>query len=92
MTKSDIVDGVCERLGSYSKKEAAAFVENTLNIMKAALTNGEYVKVTGFGTFSVQSKKKRRGRNPKTGKALEITARKVCKFKTSPVLRELMNS
>lgn len=70
MTKSDIVDGVFERLGSYSKKETTAIVENILDIMKEALTRGDYVKVTGFGTFSVQSKKKRRGRNPQTGKAM----------------------
>lgn len=92
MTKTDIVDGVYERLGGFSKKEAAGIVENVLDIMKDALVDGEKVKISSFGTFTVKSKRKRRGRNPKTGKALEITARKVCKFKTSHVLRELMNS
>ena len=92
MTKSDIIDGVYEQLGGFSKKEAAGIVETTLDIMKGALTNGEKVKISSFGTFTVRSKKKRWGNNPKTGKALEITARKVCTFKPSQVLRELVNS
>ena len=92
MTKTDIIDGVFERLGGYSRKEAVAIMENVLDIMKDALARGEKVKISSFGTFSVKSKRTRRGRNPKTGKALEITARKVCTFKASGVLRELVNS
>jgi len=92
MTKTDIVEGVYERLGGFSKKEAAAIVETILDVMKAALTDGEKVKISSFGTFTIRAKKKRRGRNPKTGKSLEISARKVLTFKPSQVLRSLLNS
>lgn len=92
MTKTDIVEGVYERLGGFSKKEAAAIVETILDVMKDALTTGEKVKISSFGTFTVRAKNKRRGRNPKTGKTLEISARKVLTFKPSQVLKSLLNS
>ena len=92
MTKTDIVEGVYERLGGFAKKEAADVVETTLDVMKGALVDGEKVKISSFGTFTVRSKKERRGRNPKTGEDLVITPRKVCTFKTSNVLKGLLNS
>ena len=92
MTKADIVEGVYEQLGGYSKNEAAHVVETTLDVMKDALTAGEKVKISNFGTFTVQSKRKRRGRNPKTGEDTVITPRKVCRFNPSQVLRSLLNS
>ena len=92
MTKSDIIDGVYERLGGFAKKEAADIVETTLDVMKGALVKGEKVKISSFGTFSVKSKRERRGRNPKTGQDLKITARKVGTFKSSLILKSLLNS
>ncbi len=92
MTKADIVEGVYERLGGYSKKEAAAIVETILDVMKDALVSGDKVKISSFGSFTVRSKRNRMGRNPKTGKPLQITARKVLTFKPSQVLRSVLNS
>jgi len=92
MTKTDIVEGVYERLGGFSKKEAAAIVEVILDVMKDALKKDEKIKISSFGTFTVKPKNKRRGRNPKTGETLEITARKVLTFKPSQVLKSLLNS
>jgi len=92
MTKADIVEGVYERLGGFSKKEAAAIVETTLRVMKDALADGEKVKISGFGSFTVRMKRTRKGRNPKTGQTLEISARRVMSFKPSPVLRRIINS
>ena len=82
MTKADIVEGVYERLGGYSKKEAAAIVETILDVMKDALVSGD----------KVRAKRHRMGRNPKTGKPLQISARKVLTFKPSQVLRSVLNS
>ena len=92
MTKTDIVEGVYERLGGFAKKEAADIVETTLDVMKGALVDGEKVKISSFGTFTVKAKKERRGRNPKTGQDLTITPRKVCTFRASQVLKSLLNS
>jgi integration host factor subunit alpha len=92
MTKADIVEGVYERLGGFSKKEAASIVETILDVVKEALVTGEKVKISSFGSFTVRAKRPRMGRNPKTGKPLEITARKVLTFKPSQVLRSILNS
>jgi integration host factor subunit alpha len=92
MTKADIVEGVYERLGGFSKNEAAAIVETTLDVLKEALVENGKVKVSGFGSFTVHAKRQRTGRNPKTGKPIQITARKVLKFKPSNVLRDVINS
>ena len=92
MTKADIVEGVYERLGGFSKKEAAAIVETNLDVIKDSLVSGEKVKISSFGSFTVRAKRQRMGRNPKTGRPLQITARRVLTFKPSQVLRSILNS
>jgi len=91
MTKADIVERVYEKVGT-SKKESAEVVETVLDIIKENLKNGEKVKISGFGNFSVRKKRPRRGRNPQTGGEIEITARKVLTFKPSQVLKKVLNS
>lgn len=92
MTKADLIEAVYERLGGFSKREAADIVEATIDIIKETLARGEKVKISSFGCFSVRSKKERRGRNPKTGEPLTITPRRVLTFKPSQVLKEMLNS
>jgi len=91
MTKADIVEEVYERVG-ISKQEAARLTEIFLDIMKEALGKGEKVKISGFGNFVVRSKRPRRGRNPQTGEEITITPRKVLTFKSSPLLKQTLNS
>ena len=91
MTKKDLVESVYERLGGFSKREAATFVETVLDVVKEALVDDGQVKVSSFGSFIVRAKRQRTGRNPKTGKPLAIKARKVLTFKTSQVLRAILN-
>jgi integration host factor subunit alpha len=90
MTKIDIIQEVYEKLG-FSKKDAARLVESVFELMKESLTNGEKIKISGFGNFLVKEKKSRRGRNPQTGSEIEIAARKVLTFKSSQVLRKVLN-
>ena len=59
--------------------------------MKQVLERGEKIKISGFGNFTPSDKKTRVGRNPKTGAAIEISARRVVTFKASPVLKTRMN-
>ena len=92
MTKTDIVESVYERLGGFSKKEAASFVETVLDTMKDALATGDKVKIHGFGSFTVHAKRQRKGRDPQNGKPIQVTARKVLRFKPSQGLREVVNS
>lgn len=60
-------------------------------IIKGKLENGENVKISGFGSFTVRDKKARRGRNPQTGEEITIAARRVLSFKPSNVLRKHIN-
>ncbi len=90
MTKADMVELVYERIG-VSKREAARIVEIIFDLIKETLERGENVKISGFGSFNIQHKKPRRGRNPQTGEEITISARRVLSFKASNVLREHLN-
>jgi integration host factor subunit alpha len=91
MTKADIIDRVCERVGGFSKKEAADLVEGVFDVVKATLARGEKIKISGFGNFVVREKKPRPGRNPQTGQEIMIQARRVLTFKPSNVLKAALN-
>ncbi|MDA8174697.1 MAG: integration host factor subunit alpha [Nitrospiraceae bacterium] len=86
MTKADLVEIIYEKVG-LSKKEAQTIVETIFDTITEFFRDGESVKVSGFGTFNVRSKRARRGRNPKTGDELEITPRKVLTFRASNQLK-----
>jgi len=87
LTKADIVERVYKEAG-FSKKEAADLVDMVFTIIKDTLAKGEKVKISGFGNFSIRDKATRIGRNPQTGQAMEISARRVLTFKPSQVLKE----
>jgi integration host factor subunit alpha len=91
MTKADLVDLIYERVGS-SKKEACDVVEAVFAIIRDSLRQGQKVKISGFGTFLVNQKHARRGRNPQTGEAITIDSRRVLSFKPSQVLKERVNN
>ena len=90
LTKIEVVNMLYEQMG-IPKVECAQLVESVFEIIKSELEKGNDVLISGFGKWSVNSKKARRGRNPQTGKALTIKARKVVTFKASPVLRDELN-
>jgi integration host factor subunit alpha len=87
MTKADLVELIYERIG-LSKKEAGEIVEAVFAIIKDRLRDGEKVKISGFGTFVVNHKRARRGRNPQTGEPITIDSRSVLTFKPSQLLKE----
>ena len=90
MTKTNLIDQIAESAGR-SKPEAEQIVEAVLSRIAAALANGEKVDLRGFGSFQVSAKKERQGRNPKTGEALTIAAKKVAVFKPGKELAERVN-
>ena len=90
MTKIDIVQKVSDTLG-ISRNNSTQIVESMFEIMKEQISKGDAVKVSGFGNFLVRSKNARRGRNPQTGNEMEISARKILKFKSSQILRKALN-
>jgi integration host factor subunit alpha len=91
LTKAKIIDAVTERNG-FTRKKSIETVEILLELIKQTLESGDDVMISGFGKFCVKEKKKRRGRNPATGKAMMLRPRKVVTFHCSGKLREKMNS
>ena len=89
LTKNDIV-GKIHDLG-FTKKKSVESVETLLGIIKQTLATGDDVLISGFGKFCVKQKKRRRGRNPATGKDLLLRQRKVVTFKCSGKLRDKIN-
>ena len=90
MTKADLVDSIYEKAG-FSKKDATEVVECIFELLKQRLSEGEKVKISGFGNFVVNEKQPRRGRNPQTGDEIVISGRRVLTFKASHVLKKTMN-
>jgi integration host factor subunit alpha len=92
MTKADIIEAVYEKVGGFSKKEAAEIVETVFDTIKDTLAAGQKIKISGFGNFIVREKNSRIGRNPQTGQEITISARRVLTFKPSQVLKNALNS
>ena len=90
MTKADLVDAIFEKVG-LSKKEAHDIIEILFDTMKLTFAEGESVKISGFGTFNVRKKMARRGRNPKTGEAIQIASSRAAKFKAGKTLKESLS-
>lgn len=86
MTKAEMIANI-----SKEAHISKATAEKTLNAFTSSVTKtlkkGDKLTLTGFGTFSITKRKARTGRNPQTGKAIKIPARKVAKFKAGNVLR-----
>jgi nucleoid DNA-binding protein len=87
LTKADIVDAIAAE-ADLSKRAAGEIMEIVLREIRAALQRGERVALTPFGSFVVRARKAREGRNPKTGAAIKIPARKVPAFIAGRSLKE----
>ncbi len=87
MTKADLVDLVAKK-AMLTNKAARESVQALLDGVRDALKRGEKVVVTGFGTFSVRSRAARKGRNPQTGAAINIPARKTPGFTAGKALKK----
>lgn len=90
MTKAELIAQVYEKVG-FSKKDSSELVELIFDTIKGSLTDGEKIKISGFGNFVVRQKRARMGRNPQTGQAIEISARRVLVFHPSQVLKAQLN-
>jgi DNA-binding protein HU-beta len=87
MNKSDLIDAVAAKAG-LTKVQAKAAVDSYHETVTGTLSAGNRVEILGFGTFSVTERSARTGRNPKTGEALTIKAKKVAKFKPGKALSD----
>ena len=87
LTRADLADIVHRRLG-LSRAESAGLVERVLHHMCHSLSEGDNVKISGFGTFILRDKGERIGRNPKTGIEVPIAPRRVMTFRASQIMRD----
>ena len=86
MNKSDLIEEVAKV--TCTKKEATETVDAILAAIQKSLKKGNSVTLVGFGTFDVKKRKARTGRNPQTGKAIKIAAKKVPVFKAGKGLKD----
>jgi integration host factor subunit alpha len=91
ITRADLCEAVYQKLG-LSRTESAALVELVLQEITDCLERGETVKLSSFGSFVVRKKGQRIGRNPKTGKEVPISPRRVMVFKPSAILKQRINA
>ncbi|MGD9164075.1 MAG: integration host factor subunit alpha [Chromatiales bacterium] len=86
LTKADMAAKLFEELG-LNKREAKEMVEMFFEEIRQSLEQGRQVKLSGFGNFDLREKKQRPGRNPKTGKEIPISARRVVTFRPGQKLK-----
>lgn len=87
MTKADLIAHVAKK-ANLTSKAARDSVQSVFGAVTDALKKGEKVVITGFGTFSVRSRAARKGRNPQTGAAINISARKTPGFTAGKALKK----
>ncbi len=90
VTRADLCEAVYQKVG-LSRTESATLVEQVLKEITDCLERGETVKLSSFGSFVVRKKGQRIGRNPKTGKEVPISPRRVMVFKPSAILKQKIN-
>jgi DNA-binding protein HU-beta len=90
MNKAELIQAVAESV-DIPKASAAKAVDAVINSIKNRLAEGDAVTLIGFGTFSVRERAARTGRNPRTGKPIDIKAAKVPIFKPGKALKDAVN-
>ncbi len=92
LTKSELIDRVFENHGSLTNREAEVAVTEILRTIIAAMSNGARVEVRGFGSFSLKYRAARKGRNPRTGETVEVSAKYVPHFRAGKEVRDALNA
>ncbi|WGE88742.1 HU family DNA-binding protein [Actinobacillus arthritidis] len=89
MNKTELIDAIATG-AELSKKDAKATLEATLEAISESLKKGDAVQLIGFGTFKVNERNARTGRNPRTGEEIKIAATKVPAFVAGKALKDLV--
>ncbi|KUO56913.1 MAG: integration host factor subunit alpha [Alphaproteobacteria bacterium BRH_c36] len=91
LTRADLAEAVVRQVG-LPRNESQELVELVLKEISNCLASGEPVKLSSFGSFGIREKGERVGRNPKTGKEVPITPRKVLVFRPSNIMKDRINT
>lgn len=90
LTRADLAEAMVQKVG-LPRNESQEMVELILKEISDSLASGKQVKLSSFGSFGIRSKGQRIGRNPKTGKEVPITPRRVLVFRPSNIMKERIN-
>lgn len=91
LTKAQLAELLFEQIG-LNKRESKDMIDAFFDLVSRSLVEGHDVKITGFGNFQIRTKASRPGRNPRTGEAVDIAARRVVTFHASHKLKELIQN
>lgn len=90
MNKTELVSAMAEK-AALSKKDAEKALKAFTEVVAEELVKGDKIQLVGFGTFEVSNRAARTGKNPQTGKAIQIPASKAPKFKAGKALKDIVN-
>ena len=91
MTRSDLVNKLAERFGQLTQRDTETAVKIILDAMSDALARGHRIEIRGFGSFSINRRPPRLGRNPRSGEKVTIPEKLVPHFKPGKALREAVD-
>jgi integration host factor subunit alpha len=91
LTRADLAETVVQKVG-LPRNESQELVELVIKALSESLATGEAVKLSSFGSFNIRQKGQRIGRNPKTGKEVPITPRRVLVFRPSNIMKDRINA
>ncbi|MEI8325878.1 MAG: integration host factor subunit beta [Betaproteobacteria bacterium] len=91
MTRSDLVEELASRFGQLTQHDAESAVKTILDAMGEALIQGHRIEIRGFGSFSINHRPPRIGRNPRNGESVAIPEKRVPHFKPGKALREAVD-
>ena len=91
MTRSDLVEELAARFGQLTHRDAEYAVKTILDAMGDALVRGHRIEIRGFGSFSINRRPPRMGRNPRSGESVHIPEKRVPHFKPGKALREAVD-
>jgi len=92
MIKSELIQQISQKNPHLYQRDVERIINTVFDKIVEALGNGDRVELRGFGAFSVKERQSREGRNPRTGAAVQVEAKRVPFFKTGKELRERLNS
>ncbi len=92
MTKSELITYLAEENPHLYQRDVERIVTTIFEEIASALSRGDRVELRGFGAFSVKQRDARIGRNPRTGEAVQVDAKRVPYFKTGKQLRDNLNN
>ena len=92
MTRSDLVEELATRFTQLAHRDAELAVKTVLDAMSEALVRGHRIEIRGFGSFSINRRPPRKGRNPRSGETVMIPEKRVPHFKPGKALREAVDA